>query len=176
MKLIEGGNLAHRLAGKSMPPRDAVRLMATVARAVHYAHQRGVLHRDLKPGSILLDECGQPHVTDFGLAKHLGHEGTTLSGAILGTPGYMAPEQAAGRKDVSVAADVHGLGAVLYELLTGQAPFRAESHVDVLLQVLEHDAAAPRSVNRQVHPDLETVCLKCLRKDPVKRYASALEL
>jgi thiol-disulfide isomerase/thioredoxin len=176
MKLIEGGSLGDRIKHFTRDHHGAARLMATVARAVHYAHQRGVLHRDLKPGNILLDECGQPHVTDFGLAKHLGHEGTTLSGAILGTPGYMAPEQAAGRKDVSVAADVHGLGAVLYELLTGQAPFRAESHVDVLLQVLEHDAAAPRSVNRQVHPDLETVCLKCLRKDPVKRYASALEL
>jgi thiol-disulfide isomerase/thioredoxin len=176
MKLIEGGSLGTKVKRFVRDHRGAARLMATVARAVHYAHQRGVLHRDLKPGNILLDECGQPHVTDFGLAKHLGHEGTTLSGAILGTPGYMAPEQAAGRKDVSVAADVHGLGAVLYELLTGRAPFQSESHMEVLFQVLERDAAAPRSINRLVHPDLETVCLKCLRKDPAKRYASAQEL
>src|SRR5438045_5801707 len=96
------------------PPQECARLVATVARAVHYAHQHGVLHRDLKPGNILLDEKGEPHITDFGLAKHLGEKGNTQSGAILGTPGYMAPEQAAGHTDLSVAADVHGLGAVLY--------------------------------------------------------------
>jgi peroxiredoxin/tRNA A-37 threonylcarbamoyl transferase component Bud32/tetratricopeptide (TPR) repeat protein len=183
MKLIEGGNLAHRLAGKSMPPRDAVRLVATVARAVHYAHQRGVLHRDLKPGNILLDVQGVPHVTDFGLAKHLGGLGgqagdyaSTQSGAIVGTPSYMAPEQAAARKDLSVAVDVYSLGAILFELLTSKPPFHAPNPIDTILQVMEQEPPRPRSLNPQLDRDLEIITLKCLNKDPQRRYGSALRL
>src|SRR5207248_7252396 len=116
-------------------------------RAVHYAHQRGILHRDVKPGNILIDSDGEPHITDFGLAKHLGTEGAnTQSGAIVGTPGYMAPEQAAGSKDLSVAVDVYGLGAVLYELLTGRSPFKSENTMETLMAVLHEEPAPPRSV------------------------------
>jgi tetratricopeptide (TPR) repeat protein/thiol-disulfide isomerase/thioredoxin len=176
MKLIEGSSLGAQAERLRKDPPAAARLISTVARAVQHAHARGVLHRDLKPGNILIDEHGQPHVTDFGLAKHLGGEGSTQSGAILGTPGYMAPEQAAGRKDVSVAADVHGLGAVLYELLTGQPPFRAETPLETVMQVLESDPAPPRSLNPAIPLDLETICLKCLRKEPTQRYRSVAAL
>jgi peroxiredoxin/tetratricopeptide (TPR) repeat protein len=176
MKLIEGGSLSGQMKRYHESPRAAARLMAAVARAVHYAHQRGVLHRDLKPGNILLDPEGQPHVTDFGLAKHLGTEGGTQSGAILGTPGYMAPEQAAGKKDLSVAADVHGLGAILYELLSGRPPFEGDTALGVLHQVIERDATPLRKHNPKVPADLETITHKCLEKDPGKRYASAQAL
>jgi thiol-disulfide isomerase/thioredoxin/tRNA A-37 threonylcarbamoyl transferase component Bud32 len=177
MKLIEGGSLSARLAELRKSYLDAARLIAAVARAVHYAHQRGVLHRDLKPGNILLDEAGRPHVTDFGLAKHLGGDGgATQTGAILGTPGYMAPEQAEGRKDLSVAVDIHGLGAILYELLTDGPPFAADTTMAVILQVMHQEAPPVRQVNPRVPADLETICLKCLEKDPTKRYASAAAL
>jgi thiol-disulfide isomerase/thioredoxin len=176
MKLIEGGSLGTQMGRFRKAPREAATLVATVARAVHYAHQRGVLHRDLKPGNILIDEDGAPHVTDFGLAKHLGEKGATQSGAILGTPGYMAPEQAAGQSDLTVAADVHGLGAVLYHLLSGQPPFEAESTFKVILRVMERDAPPLRPKCRNVPPDLETICLTCLQKDPARRYPSAAAL
>jgi tetratricopeptide (TPR) repeat protein/peroxiredoxin len=176
MKLIEGGSLGGRVKTFRRDPRGAARLIATVSRAVHYAHQRGILHRDLKPGNILLDDKGEPHVTDFGLAKHLGGDGSTQSGAVMGTPGYMAPEQAAGRRDVSVAADVHGLGAVLYELLTGRPPFAAENPLETMLQVLDRDPTRARALNPAVPADLETITLKCLRKEHARRYASAAAL
>jgi thiol-disulfide isomerase/thioredoxin/tetratricopeptide (TPR) repeat protein len=176
MKLIEGGSLGTQMDRFRKDPRAAARLISAVARAVAHAHARGVLHRDLKPGNILIDTCGEPHVTDFGLAKHLGGEGSTQSGAILGTPGYMSPEQAAGRKDVSVAADVHGLGAVLYEMLTGRPPFQAETPLETVMQVLERDPCPPRSVNSAIPLDLETICLKCLRKEPAQRYRSVAAL
>jgi eukaryotic-like serine/threonine-protein kinase len=174
MKLVEGRSLA----GLQATPQEAARLLVAVARAVHYAHQRGIIHRDLKPGNLLLDSEGQPHVTDFGLAKRLqGDSKLTQSGAILGTPAYMPPEQATGKKgEVTILADVYSLGAVLYELLTGRPPFQAETPLDTLLQVLEKEPVPPRQLNPRLDRDLEAVCLKCLHKEPQKRYASAAEL
>jgi tetratricopeptide (TPR) repeat protein len=182
MKLIEGGTLAD-MGPKS--PEAAARLIGTVARAVHYAHQRGILHRDLKPTNILLDEQGEPHVTDFGLAKLAEDDSSlTLSAAILGTPAYMAPEQAAGgAKQLTTAADIYSLGAILYELLTGRPPFHAATPLETLRQVVEQEPVPPSQVLRQqsrienqkskISPDLETICLKCLNKDPQKRYPDA---
>jgi WD40 repeat protein len=177
MKFIDGGSLTQQLPRLLHEPRAAARLMATVARAVHHAHQRGILHRDLKPGNVLVDAAGQPHVTDFGLARRIeGDSNLTQSGAIVGTPSYMAPEQAAGKKRLSTAADVYSLGAVLYELLTGRPPFRAETALDTLLQVLEKEPAPPRALNPRIDRDLETICLKCLHKEPERRYESAAAL
>jgi tetratricopeptide (TPR) repeat protein len=163
-------------AARPCDPKAAARLAAAVARAVHHAHQRGVLHRDLKPANILLDEHDQPHVSDFGLARRAGAPGLTETGALVGTPAYMAPEQAQAGGEVTVATDVYGLGAVLYECLTGQPPFKAASAVETLRLVLDRDPVRPRALRPGVPRDLETVCLKCLHKEPGKRYAGALEL
>ena len=178
MKLIKGGNLADRIGQFTKDPEATARLMATVARAVDAAHRKGIVHRDLKPANILLDEAGQPHVTDFGLAKDLGSgDGLTKSGAIMGTPSYMSPEQAeATRGVIGPATDVYALGAILYELLTGRPPFRADTPFDTLIQVVESQPVAPRSLDAQIPRDLETICVKCLEKSPSKRFKSAQDL
>jgi WD40 repeat protein/tRNA A-37 threonylcarbamoyl transferase component Bud32 len=175
MKLIEGGSLAARKL--PLPARQTVGLLAVIAQAVHHAHQRGVLHRDLKPGNILLDAQGQPHVTDFGLARRVeGDAQHTQTGAILGTPSYMPPEQARAEKVLTTGVDVYSLGAILYEMLTGRPPFRAETTVETILQVLERDPEPPRQIDPHIDRDLETICLKCLDKDPQRRYESAVAL
>jgi hypothetical protein len=177
MKLLPGGTLADRVAALRADRPAAVRLLADVARAVHHAHQRGVLHRDLKPGNILLDADGRPLVADFGLAKRLdGGPAMSVSGAVVGTPAYMAPEQAAGRKDVSTAADVYALGAVLYELLVGRSPFHGESVLDTLRRVADEPPPRLRDADPTIDPGLELVCLRCLEKDPTKRYPTAAAL
>src|SRR5262245_22346759 len=175
MKLVEGQSLAQRLADYAADPRAAARLVAHVARAVHHAHMRGILHRDLKPANILLDAESQPHVTDFGLARRIDADvGMTESGAVVGTPGYMAPEQAEGRRRaITTATDVYGLGALLYACLTGRAPFEGDSVINVLDQVRQQPPPRPGALNSRVDRDLETICLKCLEKDPRRRYASA---
>jgi WD40 repeat protein len=182
MKLLEGGSLAHALgsgqwAGGSIESqRQAAQLLATVARAIHHAHQHGILHRDLKPSNILIDSQGQPHVTDFGLAKRLKGSRSLLthSNAIVGTPSYMAPEQVAGPSSrLTTAADVYSLGAILYELLTGRQLFKAETPLDTLMQVMHEEPSPPRHHQPRTPRDLEVVCLKCLSKEPERRYASA---
>ncbi len=180
MKLVEGTSLAKELPYYRQHHRDGARLLATVARAVDYAHGRGILHRDLKPANILLDADKQPHVTDFGLAKRLeGASKLTDSRAVVGTLGYMPPEQVAqaqGQDNLSPAADVFSLGATLYKLLTGRPPFQGATEMDVLLQTLEKEPKRPRALNPRVHWDLETICLKCLDKRPERRYRSAAAL
>jgi WD40 repeat protein len=175
MRLMEGGSLADQLGRFQAAPRAAAELVAAVAGAVHHAHQRGILHRDLKPANILLDIAGQPYVGDFGLARRLqGDSSLTQSGAIVGSPSYMAPEQAGGRRsEITTAVDVYGLGAVLHALLTGEPPFRGETVLETLEQVRSQAPESPRTRNPRVDRDLETVCLKCLDKDPGRRYPSA---
>ena len=200
MKLIEGTTLARRLADGPLPSRLAAEMLAPVCRAIADAHRRGVLHRDLKPSNILIDGEGRTFVTDFGLAKRLKPEASsvdgptgprssgsrlptptrhlqhslTQSGAILGTPGYMAPEQAAGQRgEVSAASDIYSLGAILYAMLTARPPFQAESPVDTVLMVLEQDPLPPRILNPKVDADLEMIALKCLQKPADLRYSTA---
>jgi hypothetical protein len=177
MDYIAGVSLAQKLVEGPIPGRTAARYLLTVARAIQHAHENGILHRDLKPGNILIDEHDQPHVTDFGLAKQLsGADSHTRTGAVLGTPGYMAPEQASGKKDLTPAVDVYGLGALLYELITARPPFRGETALDTIMQVLETDPVPPRLLNPRVERDLETICLKCLHKHAGDRYPSAAAL
>ncbi|HZN57538.1 MAG TPA: serine/threonine-protein kinase [Planctomycetota bacterium] len=174
MRFVEGTTLAKRLSGGPLPPREAASLLMPVARAVQYAHERGVLHRDLKPQNILLDRDGVPHVSDFGLAKRVeGGESITESGAVVGTPSYMSPEQAAGRGDVGPACDVYSLGAILYHLLTGRPPFQAANPVDTLLSVLQQDPLPPRLLHPKADRELELIALQCLQKPTDLRYASA---
>ena len=175
MKLIAGDSLDKRPKQYMSEPRRAAELLAISAGAIHHAHQRGILHRDLKPANILIDSEGRPHVTDFGLAKRIeGDSELTRSGSILGTPAYMAPEQASGKRGVvTTSTDVYGLGAILFAVLTGQAPFSGATVIDVLEQVRERAPDSPRKLNPGVPRDLEVVCLKCLEKDARRRYASA---
>ncbi len=175
MKLLDGGSLAQRLANCASDLRGVAAMLEKVARAVHGAHQRGVLHRDLKPSNILFDAAGEPHVADFGLAKVLDADGTvTRTGAAVGTPAYMAPEQARGERErLSACTDVYALGVVLYELLAKRLPFAGGSSVEVLRRVVEEEPAPPRRWNPKAPRDLETVALKCLEKDPARRYATA---
>jgi tetratricopeptide (TPR) repeat protein len=173
MKLLEGGSLARQLQGFEIDPKAAARLVATAAQAVHHAHQRQLLHRDLKPANILLDGAGQPHVADFGLAKRLSGTGEASLSLAVGTPEYMAPEQARGQR-LTTACDVYGLGGILYTCLAGRPPFRGDSPWAVIEQVLSAEPAPPPSSHRAGVPhDLETICLKALAKDLARRYASA---
>lgn len=178
MGYVEGQSLAARVADGPLPVREAVRLAKKVAEAVAYANEQGVIHRDLKPANVLLDKDGQPRVTDFGLAKRVESEsGLTATGQILGTPSYMPPEQAAGNTDrIGPASDVYSIGAILYELLTGRPPFRADSPLDTLMQVLDNEPRPVRLQNPGVPRDVEIICLKCLQKDPLLRYAATQEL
>jgi len=175
MDFIDGLSLSKQLASGPLPSRVAARYVTAIARAIEHAHRQGILHRDIKPSNILLDRDDQPHVTDFGLAKKIGGDSQqTRTGAILGTPSYMAPEQAAGKThEIGPACDVYGLGAMLYELLTGRPPFQSDSPLDTLYHVVEREPVPPRLLNPKVERDLETICLKCLEKAPENRYSSA---
>lgn len=177
MRLVEGGDLAAWLE-RGRPLRQVIQLLVKVCRAVHYAHQRGILHRDLKPSNILVDEQGEPHVADFGLAKSLDQDsGFTFTSSVLGSPNYMAPEQASGKvRQLTTAVDVYGLGAILYHALAARPPFQACTPIETLRHVVDRDPAPPRSFNPETDVDLETIALKCLRKEPGERYGAAEEL
>jgi serine/threonine protein kinase/Tfp pilus assembly protein PilF len=178
MKFVEGGQLDEVARREPMSISQAAELIAKVARTVHYAHERGILHRDIKPGNILLDQKGEPHLTDFGLARLIETESTmTRTQEVLGTPSYMAPEQAAGNNAaISSVTDVYGLGAVLYQLLTGHPPFAGGTTYETIKLVLDTDPRQPRLLNPKIDRDLSTICLRCLEKDPKRRYSSALAL
>ena len=178
MGYVEGESLADKIKEGPLPPRKAAEHTRKVAEAVAFAHDRGVIHRDLKPGNVLLDRNGEPKVTDFGLAKRIeGDSDLTATGQILGTPSYMPPEQASGKvNEITEAADVYSLGAILYALLTGHPPFQADNTLDTLLQVLEREPLSPRLANANIPLDLDTVCLRCLEKDQSNRYGSSSDL
>jgi eukaryotic-like serine/threonine-protein kinase len=178
LEYIEGGSLDKRLTGTPLPPRDAAQTVRTLALAIHAAHQRGIVHRDLKPGNVLIAPDGTLKVTDFGLAKRLDNDSRrTQSGVLVGTPSYMAPEQAQGRvSTIGPVTDVYALGAILYELLTGRPPFRGATLWDTVDQVCRQEPVAPSRLQPKLPRDLETICLKCLEKDPRRRYASAAAL
>src|SRR6184192_3529133 len=178
MKFVEGGQLDEVVRRAPMSIRQAVELIVKVARIVHYAHQHGILHRDIKPGNILLDQKGEPHLTDFGLARLVESESSvTHTLEVLGTPSYMSPEQAVENNTaVSSNTDVYGLGAVLYQLLTGQPPFAGGTTYETIKLLLDTEPRPPRLLNPKVDRDLSTICLKCLEKDPQRRYSSALAL
>src|SRR2546430_14626696 len=178
MKFVEGGQLDEVVKRTPMPIRRAVELIAKVARTVHYAHEHGILHRDIKPGNILLDQNGEPHLTDFGLARLVETESTmTRTLEVLGTPSYMAPEQAAGNNaQPTRATDVYGLGAVFYHLQTGHPPFAGGTTYETIKLLLDTEPRQPRLWNKKIDRELSTICLKCLEKDPKRRYSSALAL
>jgi WD40 repeat protein len=177
MEFVEGSSLSQLVSHGTLPGRRAAAYLEKVARAVAYAHRRGIIHRDLKPANILVDDTEQPKITDFGLAKVIQTDsGQTRTGTVIGTPSYMSPEQASARKDLGPASDIYSVGAILYELITGTPPFRGETALATLTLVAETDPPAPRSLNREIDVDLETICLKCLAKEPSRRYATADDL
>ena len=177
MQLVEGRRLDEVIKSEPMANRSAAELIIKLARTVHYAHKRGILHRDIKPGNILIDAEGEPHLTDFGLARLVERE-STITGTMveaLGTPSYMAPEQAAGdAAQLTAATDVYGLGAVFYHLVAGHPPFVGGTIYETVRLVLETEPRQPRLLNPKVDRDLSTICLKCIEKDPKHRYSSAL--
>src|SRR5438309_1941214 len=174
----EGEQLDEVVKREPVPIRRAAELIAKVSRTVHYAHEHGILHRDIKPGNILLDAKGEPHLTDFGLARLVETESSvTHTLDVIGTPSYMAPEQAVGNNAaVSRVTDVYGLGAVLYQLLTSQPPFAGGTTYETIKLLLDTEPRPPRLLNPKIDRDLSTICLKCLEKDPKRRYSSALAL
>lgn len=178
LEYVEGGSLGDKFQGTPQIPEQAAELISIVAEAMHAAHMEGIIHRDLKPGNILLTAAGQPKIADFGLAKQVeGQSSHTVSGSIIGTPSYMAPEQADGRiYDIGPRADVYAIGAILYEALTGRPPFRGASMLETLDQVRTQEPVPPTSLQPRTPRDLETICLKCLQKEPARRYESALTL
>ena len=178
MDYVPGGTLAQVLKEGPLPVRKAAALLVKIAQAIHHAHSQGVLHRDLKPGNILLDAAGEPVVTDFGLAKHAGADaGLTLTGQVLGTPAYMAPEQAEGRtRESDARTDVYGLGALLYHMVSGRPPFAGDSHLAIITQVTQTEPVSVRLLNPSIPRDLETICAKAMAKEPPRRYQSAREM
>jgi WD40 repeat protein/tRNA A-37 threonylcarbamoyl transferase component Bud32 len=177
LEFCSGGSLEKKLVGTPLPSREAAALVEKLALAMQAAHDRGVIHRDLKPANVLLSEDGTPKITDFGLAKKLDEDSKTQTGSIMGTPSYMAPEQAGGKsKELGPACDIYALGAILYECLTGRPPFRAATPLDTVLQVVSDEPVPPHQLQSKAPRDLETICLKCLAKEPRKRYASAAAL
>ena len=179
LEYVDGGTLSGKLANNPLPARQAAELVEPLARAMFYAHENGILHRDLKPGNILLTLQGTPKITDFGLAKRMGDDSSnnTGTGSILGTPAYMAPEQAEGKiRELGPGVDIYALGSVLYHALTGRPPFLGETVLDTLQQVKNDDPLPPSRLQPKVPRDLETICLKCLQKEPAKRYATANDL
>src|SRR6201989_2711700 len=178
MKFVEGGQLDEVVKHTPISGRQGVELIAKIARTVHYAHEHGILHRDIKPGNILLDAKGEPHLSDFGLARLVESESSvTHTLEVLGTPSYMAPEQAMGHNAaISSVTDVYALGAVLYQLLTGQPPFAGGATYETIKLLLDSEPKHPRVINPKIDRDLSTICLKCLEKEPRRRYSSALAL
>jgi serine/threonine-protein kinase len=178
MEFVDSGNLAHKLSGAPLPAREAASLVATLARAMHAAHEAGIVHRDLKPANVLLTSDNTPKISDFGLARRMENEtGLTRTGVALGTPSYMAPEQAVGKSSATgFSIDIYALGAILYETLTGDPPFRAETAEETVRWVVSHDPLPPSRTNAKVPRDLETICLKCLQKVPRGRYSTAVAL
>jgi tetratricopeptide (TPR) repeat protein/predicted Ser/Thr protein kinase len=177
LEYVDGGSLGERISGKPLPPREAAEIIEVLARAIHCAHERGIIHRDLKPCNVLMARDGTPKITDFGLAKLMDAEDAhTRTGSVLGTPSYMAPEQALGQKTIGPPADIYALGSILYEALTGRPPFRGETSMDLLIQLANDDPAPVSRIRPGMPRDLETICMKCLQKEPRKRYSSALAL
>jgi formylglycine-generating enzyme required for sulfatase activity len=177
LEFCGGGSLERKLNGTPLPANEAASLVETLARSMQAAHEQHVIHRDLKPANVLLDENGTPKITDFGLAKKLGEASQTATGAVMGTPSYMAPEQAGGKpNEIGPLADVYALGAILYEMLTGRPPFKAATGLDTIMQVVSDEPVPPSQLQSKTPRDLETICLKCLHKEPTRRYASAEEL